>query len=517
MDNSFSWRSVAANAVTAGTTSSVTGRMGQSLKLDLTTNSGQFGQDLQGGAVGGVVGIHTRRAAGMEQGVDYGQVAADAFGNALANAATGEHSRRALAALESQHRADLISAELQGRFAEGELQGAALAQALGRSGLPSGSRSHDGLWDRLPADGSRVLLDQRQGSNANGTPWTEQDWARRINDSYERRRFGGARVDFNTVRTDGVRDRRPAQVEALPEILRTAVRSATAQRLDAVEQWRQGGVASWDSYRGSFLGDMTASIATMFFNAGAGGVSGAVSTYGMGTDLRFNRELQASIGFAARNPELVVAAGQAWWAKPLDQKASDLGTIGIGALASGGLSLFKYVDTAADVGAATQKLSLLRRNSEMWDASQDWSVVDGLRAGPDEPMFVADTVASTSTSPNRIYSARELLRRVEEPGPYHNFPETFNDEIFGGTRTQVSDRYVLYTKDGALTLPGEPIYGRAQSRYGDALNNPSGQRVREVIGYTPARVIEGTYEIGVRPSASGQTEVITHRFFRPRQ
>jgi hypothetical protein len=397
LDTSFSWRSVAANAVAASISASVTSRLSQGLKLDLGSEAGQFGQDLLGGAVGGVVSLHTRRAAGIDQRVDYGQVAVDAFGNTLGNSAAGEHSRRALATLERQHRADLINAELQGRLAEGELQGAALAQALGRSGLPSGSRSHDGLWDRLPADGSRVLLDQRRGTNANGTAWTEQDWARRINDSFERRRFGGARVDFNTVRTDGVRDRRPAQVEALPEIVRTAVRSTTAQRLEAVEQWREGGVASWDSYRGSFAGDMTASIMTMFFNAGAGGVSSAVSAFGMGTDQRFNREVQASIGLAARNPELVAAAGQAWWAKPLDQKASDLGTAGIGALLTGGRSLIKYLDTVADVGAATQKLSLLRRNSEMREARQDWSVVDGLEVGREGPVL-----GSNPTSLGRI-------------------------------------------------------------------------------------------------------------------
>ncbi|MBB5020682.1 hypothetical protein HNQ59_004007 [Chitinivorax tropicus] len=113
--------------------------------------------------------------------------------------------------------------------------------------------------------------------------------------------------------------------------------------------------------------------------------------------------------------------------------------------------------------------------------------------------------------PNRIYSARELMRRVEEPGPFHNFPESINKDIFAGQRTVVSDRYVLYTKDGTITLPGEPIYGKAQVRIGD------GQRVREIIGTTPSRIVEGTFEIGVRPSVSGRTEVITHRFFRPKE
>ena len=93
---------------------------------------------------------------------------------------------------------------------------------------------------------------------------------------------------------------------------------------------------------------------------------------------------------------------------------------------------------------------------------------------------------------------------------------TINEEIFAGNRTRISDNYVLYTREGTLTLPGEPIYAARESvLYGDALNNPSAQRVREIIGFTPSRVVEGVYEIGVRPSATGRTEIITHRFFRP--
>ncbi|MGY8628250.1 LysM peptidoglycan-binding domain-containing protein [Chromobacterium violaceum] len=116
--------------------------------------------------------------------------------------------------------------------------------------------------------------------------------------------------------------------------------------------------------------------------------------------------------------------------------------------------------------------------------------------------------ADSVTGPNRIYSARELLRRVEEPGPFHNFPEAFNSEIFSGKRTVVSDRYVLYTKEGGIVLPGAPIYGSSQVRIG------TDRPVREIIGFSDPRFIIGTYEIGVRPSLTGRTEVITHRFFR---
>ena len=71
----------------------------------------------------------------------------------------------------------------------------------------------------------------------------------------------------------------------------------------------------------------------------------------------------------------------------------------------------------------------------------------------------------------------------------------------------VSPDYVLYTKPGTINLPGSPIYGPGSVKVG-------GEGVRPIIGHTPSRTVEGVYEIGVRPSASGRTEVITHRFFR---
>ncbi len=43
-------------------------------------------------------------------------------------------------------------------------------------------------------------------------------------------------------------------------------------------------------------------------------------------------------------------------------------------------------------------------------------------------------MAATGREPHCIYSARELFGRAEEPGPFHNFPESFNVEIFRGNR-----------------------------------------------------------------------------------
>ena len=103
---------------------------------------------------------------------------------------------------------------------------------------------------------------------------------------------------------------------------------------------------------------------------------------------------------------------------------------------------------------------------------------------------VADS-AGAATQPNRIYSARELVRRANEPGPYHNFPESFNREIFEkGTRTATRNAY-------------------PKARHG--LSN-------DMVKYLlPGRVNgrDGVFEIFTRPSTSGNTEVIMHRFFRP--
>jgi hypothetical protein len=95
-----------------------------------------------------------------------------------------------------------------------------------------------------------------------------------------------------------------------------------------------------------------------------------------------------------------------------------------------------------------------------------------------------------SAAPTRIYSARVLLRSAEESGPMHNFPESFNGQIFQGSRTVTGnffkvDKQALSNDSILYRAPGS-INGRA-----------------------------GTFEIGVRPSVSGRTEVIMHRFFRP--
>ncbi|WP_247643757.1 LysM peptidoglycan-binding domain-containing protein, partial [Xanthomonas phaseoli] len=82
---SFSWRSVAASAVTAG----LTQQLAPTISSKLGINPNSYAQDVVSGITGGVVGAHVRQ--GMVGGaVNYQDVFVDAFGNAL----SGSFSRR---------------------------------------------------------------------------------------------------------------------------------------------------------------------------------------------------------------------------------------------------------------------------------------------------------------------------------------------------------------------------------------------------------------------------------------
>ena len=81
IDVGFSWRSIAANAVTGAITAGLTS------KFDMEYSGWRaFRNDVLHGAISGVVGLHARRAFGFDDRVDYGAILADAFGNASANA-----------------------------------------------------------------------------------------------------------------------------------------------------------------------------------------------------------------------------------------------------------------------------------------------------------------------------------------------------------------------------------------------------------------------------------------------
>jgi hypothetical protein len=113
-DAHFSWRSVAASAVTAAITASVAPKISEAFGKSAGTRLGQFGIDAATGMVGGVVSLHVRRAFGFDDPVNYGSIAADAFGNALARQFTGE---AAAAAFKYRHDHPLMPSKGNGILA----------------------------------------------------------------------------------------------------------------------------------------------------------------------------------------------------------------------------------------------------------------------------------------------------------------------------------------------------------------------------------------------------------------
>jgi hypothetical protein len=82
----FSWKSVAADTASSLITAGITNGLGFGDNQTIG-GFGKFREDFGGGMIGGVVNLHARRAVGIDEKVDYGKIALDAFGNALGNAA----------------------------------------------------------------------------------------------------------------------------------------------------------------------------------------------------------------------------------------------------------------------------------------------------------------------------------------------------------------------------------------------------------------------------------------------
>jgi RHS repeat-associated protein len=146
----------------------------------------------------------------------------------------------------------------------------------------------------------------------------------------------------------------------------------------------------------------------------------------------------------------------------------------------GARALFEIAQNCGLGAAGGALLSGLAHGYSDWLTSTDprtfgrsFGTVLATAAGATAP-FARGAAAAT-----RFYSARVLIRGAEETGPYHNFPGSFDEIILSGERTVVSNDYVLYTKPGSING------------------------------------VDGTFQIGVRPSRSGRIEVITHRFFKP--
>lgn len=117
----------------------------------------------------------------------------------------------------------------------------------------------------------------------------------------------------------------------------------------------------------------------------------------------------------------------------------------------------RVIPTAKKQGADYYKPKKTKGDSlkknERWIDDQMRKGREIIDIGPDprrskRSLPYVSATKSVAKEPNRIYSARELKRRAENPrnnnavNPNHNFPESFNAEIFKGNKTIVSDKYL---------------------------------------------------------------------------
>jgi hypothetical protein len=164
VETHFSWKSIAASAVSGGISASVTGGIASAPSRVFTS-----------GMVGGIVSLHTRRALGFDDPINYGDVLADAFGNALATAMlTGTQ------AAESSRTSDPFSVEnalkALGAYAPGEL-----ASVMGGVGEPmsttaSGPITMGGMGSSTSSTTSGLVTVPGARPPANLDDWSQEQW-----------------------------------------------------------------------------------------------------------------------------------------------------------------------------------------------------------------------------------------------------------------------------------------------------------------------------------------------------
>ena len=104
----------------------------------------------------------------------------------------------------------------------------------------------------------------------------------------------------------------------------------------------------------------------------------------------------------------------------------------------------------------------------------------------------AENVGEHASQTNYIYSSRVLNRSAEAGDSFHNFPQSFDEEIILQGQRKVTPGF--WEKD-VPNLSNDNVMYRLSG---------------EINGHP------GIYEIATRPSVSGRTEVIMHRFFNTR-
>jgi YD repeat-containing protein len=146
VDGGFSWKSIAASAVSSVITAKVSDLIGSRFDLDLTTEPGQRASDLINTSVGSIVSTHTRRQFGFDDDIHYGRMLLDTFGTVLGNSLAGVHAQRAevMAARVQPYYDQLIADEVAAGATTPAVDYSGLAYVNGFNGSSGGV--YGGPW-----------------------------------------------------------------------------------------------------------------------------------------------------------------------------------------------------------------------------------------------------------------------------------------------------------------------------------------------------------------------------------
>ncbi len=230
---SFSWRSVAASAVTAG----ITQQLAPTISNTLGINSTSYARDIVSGITGGVVSAHVRQGI-VGGAVNYQDVFVDAFGNTLSSSL----NRRGLASLAQadQRQASFTQWDAEDAASRQQMiadEEAGMVQQQGWAGDQRATQS-------IPSEGEvrTVMLRSELSADERARLATTTTYHNEYVDPYLIGKNGGTTERTDVTQSFWVRDNPPVSVEQLPaEVARPTAIAVEAMSWDDDLAYRVAG------------------------------------------------------------------------------------------------------------------------------------------------------------------------------------------------------------------------------------------------------------------------------------
>lgn len=469
VEASFSWRSIAVSAISAGLTSAAMSKIGPALGFDLATREGQFAADLVGGALGGSIAMHAGRKLGLGGDINYGRVMSDAFGNALGNGISGRHAHWA-----EEYSARLVAPAPQDSEPEPASDGVGHISA--HAGYSDIGYRHGALMDEnapvrvpsVPAD--RISTMDPVVAKANGYGgWAYWSWSMDNNKWVNVNH--GATFNFRNGHTEA-----EATIWSKPPITPNKQFDLdiwTRRALNGVRDFRRGypvgfnhrmqeigeGIYSWgkDQIKYQLTGQYektTVGKALMYFADEM--LSGGKRTMGQVESAR------STFGYYQQNPEQIVnqpweAAREYWESTTPLQKGYDAGgftadavvttaTAEVGGGALRGLALMRETAVAARVAALDAESLAALRKSGVLDFGRKDFVANSARVEVAATREIVALDAAEVRLSQRTVSYNKIDRKTGLNYTYDDLVESMKTNGWKGDPVDV-----VRMPDGSLT------------------------------------------------------------------